>query len=243
MLELIWGKGFITPGGEGNVDRIVEGVDLEGKQILEIGSGLGGGAMVLAAKYGASVLGLEIEGPLVERATQYAKDAGLSGKIEFRQVAPGAFSVPDSSVDFVYSSGVLCHFEDKPGAFADVYRVLKPGGIFLGYDWLKGPDSLSDRMHEWMTAAGLTLYPDTLENYVGFLVDAGFDSVSSSDASDWYKQRATEEFELMSGPLYEEMAMVASPDARDQFIEEWRTMRIVLNSGELKSGYLRGRKP
>ncbi len=39
ILDMIWGKGFITPGGEGNVDRIVSGVDLNGKSVLELGSG------------------------------------------------------------------------------------------------------------------------------------------------------------------------------------------------------------
>ncbi len=52
LMELVWGKGFIAPGGEGNVDRIVAGVDLKGKRVLELGSGAGGGTLVLAAKYG-----------------------------------------------------------------------------------------------------------------------------------------------------------------------------------------------
>ena len=48
LMDLVWGKGFIAPGGEGNVDRIVRGVDLQGKRVLELGSGAGGGALVLA---------------------------------------------------------------------------------------------------------------------------------------------------------------------------------------------------
>jgi phosphoethanolamine N-methyltransferase len=39
IMDLVWGKGFIAPGGEGNVDRIVEGVELQGKRVLELGSG------------------------------------------------------------------------------------------------------------------------------------------------------------------------------------------------------------
>ena len=54
VLELIWGKGFIAPGGEGNVDRIVEGVDLQDKSVLELGSGAGGGTLVLAGSGGGS---------------------------------------------------------------------------------------------------------------------------------------------------------------------------------------------
>lgn len=243
MVELLWGKGFIAPGGEGNVDRIVEGIDLTGKDVLEIGSGLGGGTMVLAGKYGARVLGLEIEAPLVERATQYAREAGLADRIEFRHVQPGAFPVADGSMDVFYNSGVLVHFEDKRAALADAYRILKPGGMVLGYDWLNGIDRVSEAMRHWLKVAGLIAFPDTLENYAAFLRDAGFEDVSTSDASDWYKQRAGEEYEQMTGPLYEKMAELANAEARDQLIEEWRALLVVLNNGELRSGYFRGGKP
>ena len=36
VLELTWGKGFMAPGGEGNVHRIVDGLDLRGKTVLEM---------------------------------------------------------------------------------------------------------------------------------------------------------------------------------------------------------------
>ena len=129
MLELIWGKGFVAPGGEGNVDRIVNGVDLSGKLVLELGSGIGGGAIVLAGKYGARVLGLEVEGPLVESATKNAANAGLADQIEFRQVAPGEFPVADESMDCFYTSGVLLHFKNKAAAFSQAFRrnVQPPG--------------------------------------------------------------------------------------------------------------------
>ncbi len=120
--------------------------------------------------------------------------------------------------------------------------MLKPGGMILGYDWLKGPEALSDKMRDWMAAAGLTLYPDTLENYARFLADSGFENISYKDASNWYLLRACEEYEQMTGSLFNKMASLANTKARDQFIEEWRTMLVVLNSGELKSGYFRGLK-
>lgn len=243
MVELLWGTGFIAPGGEGNVDRIVEGTDLTDKKVLEIGSGLGGGTMVLAGKYGARVLGFEVEAPLVERAKQYAKEAGLADQIEFRHVEPGSFPVPDASMDVFYNSGVLLHFEDKLAALSDAFRVLKPGGVLLGYDWLNGTDRVSEAMRYWLKVAGLIAFPETLQQYSTYLRDAGFEDVGTSDASDWYKQRAGEEYEQMAGPLYEKMAELADTATRDQLIEEWRAMLVVINNGELKSGYFRGRKP
>jgi phosphoethanolamine N-methyltransferase len=44
MLELIWGQGFLIPAGPENVRRIVAGLDLRDKLVLDIGSGIGGPA-------------------------------------------------------------------------------------------------------------------------------------------------------------------------------------------------------
>lgn len=56
MLELIWGEGFMAPGGEGNVANLIDGLEVQNKRILDIGCGLGGPAFVLAKTYGATVV-------------------------------------------------------------------------------------------------------------------------------------------------------------------------------------------
>ena len=44
MLELIWGEGYMAPGGADNVARMLEGIETRGKRVLDIGSGIGGPA-------------------------------------------------------------------------------------------------------------------------------------------------------------------------------------------------------
>lgn len=39
MLELIWGEGYMAPGGPGNVARLLAGIDTRGKRILDVGCG------------------------------------------------------------------------------------------------------------------------------------------------------------------------------------------------------------
>ena len=68
MCELVWGEGFMAPGGEGNVAKMVEGIDLEGRRVLDIGCGLGAPASVpfysqdaaekFAEQYGGEIVGL-----------------------------------------------------------------------------------------------------------------------------------------------------------------------------------------
>ncbi len=241
LMDLIWGKGFIAPGGEGNVDRIVEGVDLNGKRVLELGSGAGGGTLVLAGKHGAQVVGLELEQPLVELSRQHAREAGLSEQVEFRCVEPGPLPVEDASFDVLYTSGVVCHIEDRHALFSDVMRILKPGGMLLGYDWFV--TAQSDNIDAWLQASELHLFPATVETYTDALRAVGFEEINDEDASAWYLQKADSELAELEGPLFAEAAEISSAELRDHILDEWRSMNVVLKSGELKSGYFRARKP
>ena len=50
MLELIWGTGFMAPGGDGNIANLMDGLDVRDLRILDIGCGIGGPAFLLASK-------------------------------------------------------------------------------------------------------------------------------------------------------------------------------------------------
>ncbi|TIV04561.1 MAG: SAM-dependent methyltransferase, partial [Mesorhizobium sp.] len=54
FLEALWGEGYLSPGGPDEVDRIVEGLSLKGKTILDIGCGAGGITLHLMVKHGAA---------------------------------------------------------------------------------------------------------------------------------------------------------------------------------------------
>ena len=127
-LQLVWSEGILSPGGPEAVDEIVEGLDLAGKLVVDIGSGLGGVDMHLARVHGARVIGMEIEAPLVELAKTKVAEAGLSERVELRHCAPGPLALDDAALDVVFSKDSLIHVEDKGAVFRDSFRVLKPGG-------------------------------------------------------------------------------------------------------------------
>jgi len=72
MLELIWGEGYMAPGGSGNVAKLLDGLETHGKRVLDVGCGIGGPAFEVARTHGSDVVGIDIEAPLVERATAAA---------------------------------------------------------------------------------------------------------------------------------------------------------------------------
>ena len=107
MLELIWGEGYMAPGGPGNVAKMLSGIDTTDKHILDIGCGIGGPAFEMARKHSANVIGIDLEAPLVARAMQDAADLGLSDKCTFKTVTAGALPFDSESFDIVISAGAF----------------------------------------------------------------------------------------------------------------------------------------
>lgn len=243
LLELIWGEGHMAPGGEGNIAKIADGLDLRDKRVLDIGCGIGGPAFFLAREYGANVVGTDLESQLIEIAKRRAREYGLEAKTEFRVVEAGPLDFSDESFDFVVSSGAFTQISNKLKMFEEVLRVLKPGGVFSCYDWMKSEGDFSKDMHYWFEFEGLTYALETPEYHEEILHKAGFVDVSVEESSEWYRERAKEEYERLSGELYSRAVELIGKQHTDHRVENWRAMMVVCGKGELRQAYTRGRKP
>lgn len=242
-LEWIWGRDFMAPGGEGNVDKLVKDLDLAGRRVLDIGCGIGGPAFVLARKYGAHVTGIDLEPQLIARARRRATELGLSNLTDFRTVALGPLNFPDRSFDVVFTSGALTQTEDKAGIVAECFRVLRPGGVLTCYDWLKSEGPVSDDMRYFIKMEGLTYNLITLAELGRHLVAGGFEDVTTEDASDWYRRESRREYERMRGEGRPRVIELIGEAQAEHMIEDWRSMVVVCDKGELRQGYTRGRRP
>lgn len=243
MLELIWGEGYMAPGGRGNVARLLEGIDTQGKRILDVGCGVGGPAFDMAETHGASVVGIDLEAPLVERATRAARERGLEGRCQFQVVEPGPFPFADDSFDIVLSSGAVTQTSDTAGIIADCLRVLKPGGYFTCYEWMRIEAPYSDDMLRWLKLEELTYVLETIGSFAQMFRDAGFEDVKAVDASPWYRAECRREYELIRGDLYPRMVELLGRDDADHFVDNWQAMTVVCESGEMRQAYFRGRHP
>ena len=243
FLQLIWGDGFMAPGGEGNVARLVEGLDIRGKRVLDIGCGLGGPACLLAGQYGAQVVGTDLDAHLIELAENRAEKLNLAARIEFLIVEPGPLKFPDESFDVVLSSGAFTQIENKREMFAECLRVLRPGGTLTCYDWMKCEDEYSDDMLYWFKMEGLTYAMETPERHRELLEEVGFTHAEIHDRSDWFRRKVHEEYELIRSELYPRMLDRIGPKDTDHFVENWRAMLVVCDKGEMLQVYSRARKP
>lgn len=245
FLETVWGEGYLSPGGPAEVDRVLGGLDLRGLAVLDFGCGSGGIALHIAGAHGAgSVVGVDVEGTVVARARERAARHPAGERATFRQVEPGPLPFPDGSFDLVFSKDAMIHVADKDALFADLFRVLRPGGVLAASDWLIGHDGPpSPAMQAYVEQEGLSFGMASPARYEAALRGAGFVDVALADRNPWYREVARIELERLQGPLYAPASAAAGRDLVDKNIETWRRMTAVLDTGELRPTHLRGRKP
>jgi arsenite methyltransferase len=105
------------------------GLPRPGERVLDIGSGGGMDALIAAKLTGPNghVTGIDITAEMVQAAREHAGMAGLDN-VQFIHGSAGNIHLPDGCTDLIISNGVINLCLDKPQVFAEMRRVLKPGG-------------------------------------------------------------------------------------------------------------------
>ncbi len=244
-IEWMWGEGFLSPGGPDEVRALLEGVDIAGCRVLDVGSGLGAVDVLLVAEHGArEVMGIEVEAQLVARASQAVAGAGLSDRIRFQEVTPGPVPFADEAFDVVFSKDSMIHIPNKPALYGEVLRVLRPGGTFVASDWLYGGGAeLSEAMMAWLDIVHLDFKMETPENSAEALCQAGFADVVVRDRNSWYLGEVQGEIDCVSGANFERAVAALGPETVEHRIKSSTIKKQVVAEGELRPCHLRGRKP
>jgi SAM-dependent methyltransferase len=108
-----------------------------GMHLLDVGSGIGGPARYFARAHGCTVTGIDLTDEFVTIASNLSERVGLADRVTFRQGSALAMPFEPASFDGAYMLHVGMNIPDKPGVFAQVRRVLKPGALFAVYDIMR----------------------------------------------------------------------------------------------------------
>jgi SAM-dependent methyltransferase len=145
----------LSPRGSDMLYDLVTELGLQpGAVALDVGCGEGRHTIELARRFRLNVLGID---PLARHidiarealAHEAAADPGLGNGVRFDVGSADALSVMGASVDLVWCRDVLCLVEDLDAAYAELRRVLKPGGRGLVYQMFT-TDRLEPREAAWL---------------------------------------------------------------------------------------------
>lgn len=106
----------------------------ETQSVLDVGCGVGGPAREIARFTGASIIGLNNNDYQIERAHQYTVMDDLSHKVRFVKGDFMQMQFEPSSFDAAYSIEGTSYAPDLALAYAEIFKVLKPGGAFAVYE-------------------------------------------------------------------------------------------------------------
>ncbi len=246
-IEMVCGEGFMSPGGERCVARIVDGLEVRGKKVLEVGCGLGGVLVALARNHHAgSVHGMDLEASVLAHARKRVLAAGLEKVIRLQQIAPGPFPVDDAVFDFVVCKEMLCHIEDKQPFYEELVRTIKPGGWLIGSDWLISGGAPGTPAYEnWQTHlkdAGMIFHFSSVDETVTGFGNAGLRNVQVADNLDWITGINDEHLERVHGSAKQALLDALGNDGYDALVVRTRNRVEAIGNGTLLHCNFRAQK-
>jgi arsenite methyltransferase len=100
-----------------------------GEKVVDVGSGAGFDSFIAVGQVGSGgrVIGVDMTAEMLAKSRQTAEALGLA-HVEFREGLAESLPVADGWADVVISNGVINLCADKQAVFAEIFRVLRPGG-------------------------------------------------------------------------------------------------------------------
>jgi SAM-dependent methyltransferase len=103
-------------------------------RVLDLGCGIGGPARYLAATFGCKVTGVDLSPGFIDVAAYLTARCGLSDRATFQVGDALQLPFDDGSFDAVFLQHVAMNIEDRAALYAEVRRILAPGGKIVVYD-------------------------------------------------------------------------------------------------------------
>lgn len=151
---------------------------------------LGGSARFLGGNYGCNVTGIDLDETFIDVARLLTQYSALNVTYEVMDALNLTFE--DKTFDFAWTQHVAMNIRDREGLYANIHRVLKPGGRFAMYDVTAGNKGPLTFPVPWARTPDISFLL-TLQEMRDALRDAGFAEVSSLDRTaagvEWFDEQ------------------------------------------------------
>ncbi|MCB9554475.1 MAG: methyltransferase domain-containing protein [Deltaproteobacteria bacterium] len=178
--------------------------------VLDIGCGVGGPMREIARYSGAAVVGINNNAYQIEKGQDALERQRLDSRCRFLKADFMEIPLEDESFDGAYAIEATCHAPDKTELFAEIWRLLKPGAGFVGYEWCLTPGFNASREAHCAIKKGIEEgdgLPDIAYTHEvdQALCTAGFELITAYDLAPrsevpWWAPLAGSEWSLRSLP-------------------------------------------
>ncbi|MBG0851127.1 methyltransferase domain-containing protein [Streptomyces spinoverrucosus] len=179
IVALLLGDSY-HPGGIALTRRLADRLALTpGGRVLDVASGRGTTALLLAGAYGVRADGIDYAPANTALAQGAAEAAGLADRAAFTTGDAEHLPYDNEVFDAVVSECALCTFPDKPRAAAEVARVLKPGGRLGITDVTADTDRLPPELRGLTARIACIADARPLDDYAKVLAAAGLRTLTT----------------------------------------------------------------
>ena len=159
-------------------------------QVLDLGCGNGNTATWLCQSAGCQVTGIDLSGVRINNATESLRDQApeVRARLTFEKASATDLPFDADSFSHVWSQATIYHIPDKEKTLQEVYRVLKPGGLFVFDDLTKPRPNISNNARKFVYDRLLFDTDFSFSGYQDALKETGFRVLEAHDLSENLKK-------------------------------------------------------
>jgi MPBQ/MSBQ methyltransferase len=161
-------------------------------RVLDVGGGLGGPARTLATEIGCSMEVLDVTEEFCRAGEMLTTRTGLGDLVSFRYASALDMPHPDASFDAVWMQHSSMNIADKERLYAEIHRVLRPGGHLALHEIMAGPVAPIHFPVPWARGPEISFLRPP-EEVRALIASIGFDESAwvddTASALRWFRER------------------------------------------------------
>jgi ubiquinone/menaquinone biosynthesis C-methylase UbiE len=163
-----------------------------GQQVLDVGGGLGGPARTIAAEMGCQVTVLDLTEEYCQVGAMLTARTGLQDRVRFQHGSALEMPFADSSFDAVWTQHSSMNIAAKERLYAEIHRVLRPGGRLAMHEIMAGPVQPIHFPVPWAPEAAIS-FLQAPEEIRSLLKRTGLAEIAwvevSGPSLEWFRER------------------------------------------------------
>lgn len=235
LVQILWGKGLVHPGGTEYACDLVSGFSLNpAVSMLEVGAGLGGGTRAIVEKFKAYVDAFEMDEHLAREGMLISKINSVTDKAPIQHLDIKTLDLKEGYYEGALIRDTLYTVKDKAELVRKVVSALKPYCQIVITDLVRASASTGPAMESWMAAEPEEVYPWSVDQAQQCFSSMNVLTRITADESDEYRAR------VLSGWSKFMHQIETHPLGRDLIVplvneaELWARRIAAIDSGDLR---------